>query len=199
MKTKELIFDKALELFALHGYDATSVRNICKAVGLSESSLYNHYKGKEDLLSAILERCNEVFERENPTTAEREHLADTLSLRQMLVYMLDRYIASWEDPKNLQIWQVVSNEQYKNKEAGMIIIRETARRIERATAIFDQMQRNNKMIPCDSHRVATDYVYSIRSQHLTYFLGKLYQPENKRFIVGIYQTASLLADLYEIK
>lgn len=199
MKTKELIFNAALRLFALHGYDGTSIRAICKAVGISESSLYNHYAGKKELLSAILSRYNEIFEQVNPSVAEREHLADTLSLGEVLFYLIDRFIALTDNPEDLQIWQVLSSEQYKNREAGMIIITETTRRIERLTAIFDRMQKNNKMLPCNSKQVATSYIFSIRAQHLSYILSRLYLPDSKRNIDDIHKTAELIADLYGIK
>lgn len=38
-----------LELFAAHGYDAVSVRDIAKAAGVSEAALYKHFAGKHDM------------------------------------------------------------------------------------------------------------------------------------------------------
>ena len=52
--TRQRILDAALELFARQGFAATSVRELARAVGLRESSLYNHFAGKEAMLVAAL-------------------------------------------------------------------------------------------------------------------------------------------------
>ena len=53
--TKERIFDVSLELFSQRGFDAVSVREIAREVGIRESSIYNHYKNKEAILDTIIE------------------------------------------------------------------------------------------------------------------------------------------------
>ena len=44
--TKQKIFDAARELFALHGFDAVSMRDIANKVGIRTSSIYYHYDKK---------------------------------------------------------------------------------------------------------------------------------------------------------
>ena len=51
METKARILWEALELFSSKGYKGVSVRDIAGAVGIRESSLYNHFKGKNFLAS----------------------------------------------------------------------------------------------------------------------------------------------------
>lgn len=60
MKTKEKIIDKALKLFSQYGFDAVSVRDIAKEVGIKDSSLYNHFASKQEIFDTIVEVC---FER----------------------------------------------------------------------------------------------------------------------------------------
>ena len=48
--TKEKIFFAALHLFGKHGYDNVSVRDLAKEVGVTNPSIYNHYKSKKDIL-----------------------------------------------------------------------------------------------------------------------------------------------------
>jgi AcrR family transcriptional regulator len=38
------------------GYEALSLKNICKEAGVSNGSFYHHFKGKEDLLSYYIEK-----------------------------------------------------------------------------------------------------------------------------------------------
>ena len=69
MSTKEKILDAALTLFAENGYDGTSVEQIANIVGIKAPSLYKHYKGKEDILNALIDsaeaRYEEMFGSEN--------------------------------------------------------------------------------------------------------------------------------------
>ncbi len=60
--TKQKIIDKALELFAAHGYDAVSVGEIAKAVGIKAPSLYNHYPNKQAIFDAIVESTAKQYE-----------------------------------------------------------------------------------------------------------------------------------------
>lgn len=59
MNTKEKIIEVALDLFSINGYESVSVRDISKAVGIKESSLYNHFKNKQDIFDTIILLCTE--------------------------------------------------------------------------------------------------------------------------------------------
>jgi AcrR family transcriptional regulator len=52
------ILDASLELFAVQGYDATSISMIAEKAGISKGLLYNYFKGKEDLLRGLIDRLN---------------------------------------------------------------------------------------------------------------------------------------------
>ena len=54
--SKTLILDLAEELFAQEGIDVVSLRQINEALGLSSAAVHYHFKNKEDLLTAVLER-----------------------------------------------------------------------------------------------------------------------------------------------
>lgn len=52
------ILDVAQELFAAKGYDATSTGDILDKIGIARGTLYYHFKSKEDILDAMIERIN---------------------------------------------------------------------------------------------------------------------------------------------
>lgn len=54
--TKELLLQAALALFAAKGYEGTSVRDIARSVGLSESVLYAHFSSKRAIFDAVFAR-----------------------------------------------------------------------------------------------------------------------------------------------
>lgn len=56
--TRERIVDEAMRLFSQHGYAATSIARIEEAAGLTPGAggLYHHFKSKEAVLAAGIER-----------------------------------------------------------------------------------------------------------------------------------------------
>ena len=62
--TKQRILDKALELFSRDGYEAVSVGEIARAVGIRAPSLYNHFASKQAIFDAIVEATAARYERD---------------------------------------------------------------------------------------------------------------------------------------
>lgn len=55
---KNEILDAADELFAQKGFDGTSTNDILEKVGIARGTLYYHFKSKEDIMDALIERYN---------------------------------------------------------------------------------------------------------------------------------------------
>ena len=62
MTTRDRILNETLTLFAENGYDGTSVEQIAENVGIKAPSLYNHFKGKEDILNALIDMAEARYE-----------------------------------------------------------------------------------------------------------------------------------------
>jgi AcrR family transcriptional regulator len=52
---REEIKAAALDLFAAHGYEQTSLREVAQRLGISKAALYYHFSSKDDLLTALIE------------------------------------------------------------------------------------------------------------------------------------------------
>lgn len=52
------ILDAADELFGQKGFDGTSTNDLLKKVGIARGTLYHHFKSKEDIMDALIERYN---------------------------------------------------------------------------------------------------------------------------------------------
>src|SRR5688500_2096222 len=50
----ERILSTALDLFAVKGYDATAVREICQAAQITKPTLYHFYGSKDGVLQALV-------------------------------------------------------------------------------------------------------------------------------------------------
>lgn len=53
---KNEILDVAGRLFAAKGYDHTSTNDILEEIGIARGTLYYHFKSKEDILDAMIDR-----------------------------------------------------------------------------------------------------------------------------------------------
>jgi AcrR family transcriptional regulator len=107
---KEVILEKAAQLFRKNGFNATSMRDLAENVGVEAASLYNHINSKAELLQEICFRIANRF-----TAQMDEVMASDLSaigkieailrfhIRQMLhnyeeVYVSDREWKHLTDP-----------------------------------------------------------------------------------------------------
>ena len=57
--TRSALLDVAQQRFAVDGFAGTSVRDLAAAVGIKESSVYNHFASKQAVLDALLARIDE--------------------------------------------------------------------------------------------------------------------------------------------
>jgi len=197
MATKEIIFEKALILFSENGYSATSIRNICAEVGIKESSFYNHYKSKEQLLDSIFESFNMALLSNAVSNEQLDVLTTQFSLKEMLQNGLKQYIGIWENPTAAQMWFVVSMEQYRNSKAGQIIIEESNRRILRTAYTFEQFQKKGKMKQGNPLILANLYSFSIRSLHLDFGLKKLYNYDHEQSYKSMLDVCDLFCNQWE--
>lgn len=58
--TRAVILETALELFAEKGYHGAKMAEISKRAGISSGLAYHYFKGKEEILDAVLERSEEL-------------------------------------------------------------------------------------------------------------------------------------------
>lgn len=118
MTTKERIVETALELFSQRGYDGVSVRDIARAVGIRESSLYNHFANKRAIFDGIVDFCvqqSEVYFRESALPFDR---GDDTSLYQgigleHLQELIERtFRFFFDDPWNARFRRLLLVSQY---------------------------------------------------------------------------------------
>ena len=129
MKTKEKILKEALFLFSDRGFHAVSVRDIAKAVGIKESSLYNHFKNKQDIFDSIVdiqwENAKAYFrEKELPFAPEEkkdvfiEWDFDRLSEKVLSVFSF-----FFENEENVRYRRLLILSQYEYPRAKEIYIK----------------------------------------------------------------------------
>jgi AcrR family transcriptional regulator len=63
-RSADRILKSSLALFSTKGYDATSVREICEAAGITKPTLYHFYGSKEGVYRALVDGVLEPFQAE---------------------------------------------------------------------------------------------------------------------------------------
>lgn len=58
---REHILETALKLFARHGFDGTSTKQIAQAAGVAEGLIFHYFPTKDDLLNAVFETRHSYF------------------------------------------------------------------------------------------------------------------------------------------
>ena len=78
---KNEILDAADTLFAQKGFDNTSTGDILEMVGIARGTLYYHFKSKEDILDALIDRYN----RQILSAAQEAASDSSLTARERLI------------------------------------------------------------------------------------------------------------------
>jgi AcrR family transcriptional regulator len=111
--TKELLLQAALALFAAKGYEGTSVRDIARSIGLSESALYAHFSGKRAIFDAVFARLGPLSAIQflgDPQDAD----ADPPGFIRSLVA---RIMTEWSSPAARQLISLMSHDDMLHEPA----------------------------------------------------------------------------------
>lgn len=117
MNTKDRILEAAIELFAEKGFGEVSVREITRAVGIKESSLYNHFLSKQQILDEIFDYLKRHFDdTAMPEEAVAAMMAD-ITPEAFLEYSLKSFESYFGNPLFVKIWRILSIERFTNRRA----------------------------------------------------------------------------------
>src|SRR5688572_16399152 len=79
--TRERIYSAALSLFREHGFDATTMRDVAAAAGMSLGAAYHYFPSKDAIVLAYYERVSqEHAQRAAAELPEHPRLADRLTI-----------------------------------------------------------------------------------------------------------------------
>jgi AcrR family transcriptional regulator len=69
---QDAVLRRAIELFIRRGYDATSVGDLAKELGITKSGVYHHFESKDSILAAALDEALEGLTRAVGTAGDGE-------------------------------------------------------------------------------------------------------------------------------
>ena len=115
-RTRQLILDAALDLFAEKGYFGTSLRDVAATVGVRESALYNYFAGKEALFDALLVAQQDLKAERLTPLAEAPIVDGRTTLLQFAYATLD----SFTQPQEQKLFRILMSDGVRLAKVGRI-------------------------------------------------------------------------------
>ncbi|MBP3241880.1 MAG: TetR/AcrR family transcriptional regulator [Oribacterium sp.] len=155
MSTKERILEAALTLFAENGYDGTSVEQIANFVGIKAPSLYKHYKGKEDILNALIDSAEERYE---VMFGSEKNIGKVPQSREEFIKVtMERILFTMRDPIIRKTRMLLVQEQFRNERISEVTTRHQLDGIHRMFAkIIKGMMDEGIVIDDDPELLAVE-------------------------------------------
>ncbi|MFD1179332.1 TetR/AcrR family transcriptional regulator [Paenibacillus puldeungensis] len=168
--TKERILNAALDLFCINGYTTVSIRDIGKTVGIKESSIYYHFKNKEDILQTIFQQTEQWTEIHKNNFNDKLYLATKVNCEQFIgagiTYILDYLL----DERIYKFIRLLTIEKQRNKEAADMYHKLLfATPLEHQKNVFSIMMEKGYIKEDNSDALAAEYQSMILFVFLKYF------------------------------
>lgn len=125
--TKEKILREALDQFSQRGFDAVSVSDISRGLGLTKSALYKHFPDKRGIFEGIIKRM-EAMDRaaaeETGVPADSRELSpesyEIAQIENLKAFALDRFDYWTCDEWGRKFRRMLTLEQYTSDEMGKL-------------------------------------------------------------------------------
>lgn len=113
--TKERILAAALEMFSQYGYAGTNIRELTASLGLVKSSMYKHFRSKEDIWNSLLDELIAYYEARFGSAERLPPVPDSL---EELVSMTMRMVNfTVHDEKVVKTRKMLTIEQFRDERA----------------------------------------------------------------------------------
>lgn len=114
INTKEKILRTALRLFSLRGYDAVSVRDISRELGITQAALYKHFKSKQDIFDTIYEKAAALYDKNSVFMKNNTEPPKDFSAERLIEQTKAQMKFSLHDPAISQYRRMLTIEQYRS-------------------------------------------------------------------------------------
>lgn len=185
-QTKQLIIDKALQVFSSKGYHAATVEDIARAAGLAKGTLYQYFKSKKDLLLYFLKNWQESLEQSRLAMWSPDFFKSKKTFLEGLQFSLNSFLEVFAEKAAL--YKLLNSSREKNVSLEAPLQQSFYQLVRAYEGIFSEAQ-SLKLIPTEhSPQSLAFYTVSI-----------LYQLGSQKALAGTsaqaFQTKSLAAFL----
>lgn len=163
VNNKEKIFDVSIDLFSQQGYEGVSIRQIATEVGIKESSIYNHYKSKEEILNSILEYyISKMISEEIPIPQASGNL--DVGIDYFYRAGLELYKSKLSEPRMMKITRIILVETYHHEKIRNFVKKEIIEGPINGWIVLFDLMKEKGLIRKDSnsrHLAESFYYYGL--------------------------------------
>ncbi len=182
--TRERLFDTAVEMFSQQGFHAVSIRDLTRAVGIKESSFYNHFTSKDALIEAIFQQVEIEFTAMFPPQERIEPNLGELSPQGFLEAGIQVFLNRMTAQRNQSLWRLLFMEQYRDPRARSLINRAFIQQsLEYSAEVFRLMIERGSIKPLDPHQLAAGYFYPVAMLCTRLMSGDLDRDETEKQLI----------------
>lgn len=166
MTTKERIINESLTLFSVKGYKGTSVKDIADAVGIKDSSLYKHFRSKQEILNEIMKTIRDHIEKISngfglPSGMDFEKSAafyTKFDQESIVKFSENIFLFYLKDDLMSKFWRIGIMEQFHNEEVYSIFRKFFLEDgIKYQTQLFGELIKQDVFINVDPEVMAVSY------------------------------------------
>lgn len=159
--TKNRIFNNAVDLFLLYGFDNVSLNDIANSVGIRQSTIYNHFKSKQEILNTIYDFYCHYFLKDRPKLDDMESSLQNESFMDIINHI--RYDFEEEHLKKMSditkiVFQRIGIDERAKEIAKALIVDEGIQYVEN---VFNRLIELGRIKSLDTHKMAV-FINSIR-------------------------------------
>ncbi|MCI5578029.1 MAG: TetR/AcrR family transcriptional regulator [Oscillospiraceae bacterium] len=164
MNRKEEIILATLKLASERGLGNVSMSQIAEKVGIQKPSLYNHFKSKDEIITAMYQFFRE--KSKNNLSLENINYSDFIkgkTLEKVLIQSVSNYTKINTDDDLFAFYKVVYSERAVNPIAAKIIIDETNKMIAATKELFVALKAQKKLFTDDIDMTAVSFAMTVHS------------------------------------
>lgn len=163
---KKKILQAAIELFAQQGYQATSTAAIAQKAGLSDATMFKHFKSKAALLQAIVEPLITSLVPIMSTDLLSQLQEHATTINHLIAYMIkDRY---YFIQQNWQIISIIINQLLVDQDFRAQLITTVQPKIQKFLQVLQELLQADPQV--NPQITAADVLRLIVGQLLVDFL-----------------------------
>jgi len=167
-RTRQAILDAAMTLFAERGFFGTSIRDIARAVGVSESAIYNYFPGKTELFEALFTAEQQsVMQRLSALRTEPIH-DPRATLTSLAVWVVTQFA----EPRQQELFRIFLSDGVRLAKDGRIhLLASVSSRYTTLQDLMRRLVRNGALRRADPEQLASEFIGPLLLWRLLQVLG----------------------------
>lgn len=171
---KNVILNTAIDLFSQNGYNAVSIRDITREVGIKESSLYNHFINKAEILETIYYNFRMDITKIVPPLDRLGTIVSAMSVDVFLRQGFQNFLKHIQHPQMEKIWRIIYLEQVRDEAARTIYLNDIVQGIcDGITIVFEKYIALGQLKSHDPQILTINYQYPLFQMVNSYILRRL--------------------------